>query len=241
MCTSARPARCRSTMWRAMCSASCSTRNASLITTSSIASSKSSGKRDMWTPFCAGSRSTEQSISAAISFSAPPQRNRIALLIPRTPARDRPIRTSGADACRSSSSSRDSLVRMAELEAPNDRYVEMIATAASQLAELLDELGLAARIEGNRYEPNLQSVNTLDLARGIATELGDERVRVGGEGGDVRVDLDATQRGLASLAQCALRHGGLEQVDVHATDEALTIAPVTPASGPVLLGEDLRD
>ena len=28
------------------------------MTTSSIASSKSSGKRDMWTPFCAGSRST---------------------------------------------------------------------------------------------------------------------------------------------------------------------------------------
>ena len=133
------------------------------------------------------------------------------------------------------------LVRMGELEAPNDRYVEMIATAASQLAELLDELGLATRIEGNRYEPNLQSVNTLELARGVATELGDERVRVGGEGGEVRVDLDATQRGLASLARCALRHGGLEQVDVHATDDALTIAPVTPASGPVLLGEDLRD
>ena len=35
------------------------------MTTSSIASSKSSGKRDMWTPFCSGSRSTVQSISAA--------------------------------------------------------------------------------------------------------------------------------------------------------------------------------
>src|SRR5438876_2349633 len=58
------------------------------------------------------------------------------------------------------------LVRMGELEAPNDRYVEMIATAAAQLAELLDEMGLAARIEGDRYEPNLQPADTLELARG---------------------------------------------------------------------------
>jgi signal transduction histidine kinase len=133
------------------------------------------------------------------------------------------------------------LVRTGELDAPNDRYVEMIAAAAAQLAELLDELGLAVRIEGDRYEPNLQPVDTLELARGVATELGDERVRVGGEGADVRVDVDATQRGLAALAQCALRHGGLEQIECEAQRDALTISPVTPASGPVLLGEDLRD
>ena len=133
------------------------------------------------------------------------------------------------------------LVRMGGLEEPQDRYVEMIAVAASQLAELLDELGLAARIEGNRYEPNLQEVDTLELARGIAATLGDDRVRVDGNGGAVRVDVDATQRGLAALAQCALRHGGLEQVECRAEGDAVTIAPITPASGPVLLGEDLRD
>jgi hypothetical protein len=49
-----------------------STRSASPITTSSIASSNSSGKRDMCTPFWRGSRSTVHSISAAISFSLPP-------------------------------------------------------------------------------------------------------------------------------------------------------------------------
>jgi signal transduction histidine kinase len=133
------------------------------------------------------------------------------------------------------------LVRMGELEPPKDRYVEMIATAAAQLAELLDELGLAARIEGDRYEPNLQLVDTLELARGVATKLGDDRVRVGGEGTDVRVDVDAVQRGVSALAQCALRHGGLEQIECRAKRAALTISPVTPASGPVLLGEDLRD
>jgi signal transduction histidine kinase len=133
------------------------------------------------------------------------------------------------------------LVRMGELETPKDRYVEMIAMAAAQLAELLDELGLAARIEGDRYEPNLQAVDTLELARGVATELGDDRVRVGGEGAEVRVDVDALQRGLAALARCALRHGGLEQIECEAQRDALTISPVTPASGPVLLGQDLRD
>ena len=67
--TSARSALCRSTMWRAMCSASSSTSSASPSTTSSIASSNSSGKRDMWTPFWPRSRSTVQSISAAITAS----------------------------------------------------------------------------------------------------------------------------------------------------------------------------
>ena len=35
-------------------------------------------------------------------------------------------------------------------------YSEMIETASQQLAELLDELSLAARIEGGRYEPKLE-------------------------------------------------------------------------------------
>ena len=133
------------------------------------------------------------------------------------------------------------LLRMGGLEQPHDRYVDMIVAAAGQLAELLDELGLAARIEAGRYEPNLQPADTLKLARGVAAELGDERVRVEGTGGAVRVDVEATQRGLSALARCALRHGGLEHVDVTANAEALTISPVTPAAAPVLLGQDLRD
>src|SRR5881296_1217171 len=173
-------------MWRAMCSASSSTRNASPITTSSIASSNSSGKRDMWTPFWAGSRSTVESISAETSFSAPPQRRRIAFDTPCTPARERPSRTSGAEACTSSRSCRDlvmderlvsarsvgptdssfpqlvslaahdlrtplatihgfaqTLVRLGVVGQPEQRYLEMIDAAADQLAEILDEIGLA--------------------------------------------------------------------------------------------------
>jgi hypothetical protein len=64
---------------------------------------------------------------------------------------------------------------------------------------------------------------------------------VGGEGADVRVDVKATQRAVTALAQCALRHGGLELVDVAAAGPELTISPITPASAPVVLGDELRD
>ena len=57
----------------------------------------------------------------------------------------------------------------------------------------------------------------------------------------MRVDVEATQRAVTALAQCALRHGGVELVDVTAAGPELTIAPITPASAPVVLGEDLRD
>ena len=133
------------------------------------------------------------------------------------------------------------LIRMDALEDPASRYLEMIDAASGQMVELLDELGLAARIEARRYEPNLREVDTLELARGAALALGEERVRVEGEGATVRVDLEATQRAVSALAQCALRHGGLELVDVTAAGPELTIAPITPASAPVVLGEDLRD
>ena len=133
------------------------------------------------------------------------------------------------------------LIRADTLEEPASRYVQMIESAAGQMVELLDELGLAARIEDGRYEPNRQEANTLELARGAAAELGEDRVRVTGEGGEVRVDVQATQRAVTALAQCALRHGGVELVEVGASGPELTIAPITPASAPVVLGEALRD
>lgn len=133
------------------------------------------------------------------------------------------------------------LVRMGDLGQPKQRYLEMIDVASRQLAELLDELGLAARIEGGRYEPNLQPADTREFASGAAEELGPERVVVEGEGASVEVDREAMQRGVSALVQAALRHGGLEQVNVRVVGPTIAISPVTPASGPVLLGEDLRD
>jgi two-component system OmpR family sensor kinase len=133
------------------------------------------------------------------------------------------------------------LVRMGDLGEPKQRYLEMIDAASRQLAELLDELGVAARIEANRYEPARLEVDTLQLAHATAEELGTERVAVTGDGASVEVDVEAVQRGVSALAQAALRHGGLEQVTLNVDGRTLTVSPVTPSSGPVLVGEDLRD
>src|ERR687897_671592 len=270
MRTSARPARWRATMCCATCSASSSTRNDSPITTSSIASSKSSGNRDMWTPFCAGSRSTVQSIVAGISFSVGPQRSRIAFRTPVTPARESPSWTSGSEACRSSvrklstsmAASEDTFARLvslavhdlrtplatisgfartlqrADLAEPNDRYLDIMVAASDQLAELLEDLGLAARIESDRWEPNVQEADTAELAHAASEGLAAE---VEGNGVVVRVDRDAAERSLHLLARCAIRHGGVERVTFSLDGPAIAIDPVSPAAAPVLTRETLRD
>jgi signal transduction histidine kinase len=133
------------------------------------------------------------------------------------------------------------LERNGKLAPPADRYLEMIIAAAGQIDELLDELSVAARIEGGRYEPALRGIDTAQLAQGCVARLGAERVLVAGEGAPVQVDVAAVERGLSALVQATLRHGGLEQVDVRLHGEELEIEPVTPASAPVVLGEDLRD
>jgi signal transduction histidine kinase len=130
---------------------------------------------------------------------------------------------------------------MAELEPPADRYVDMIGQASEQMAGLLDALSLAARIEGGRYEPVRRDVDTLELARSAQTRLGDDRVRVSGEGATISTDEDAADEGVSALVRCALRHGGLEEVTVAVRGAELDVSPVTAASARVVLGEDLRD
>jgi signal transduction histidine kinase len=133
------------------------------------------------------------------------------------------------------------LLRSGDLEEPAARYVGMIEAASAQMVELLDELGLVARIEDGRYEPALREQDTRELAEHAAEQLGPERVLVSGDGGTVRVDPEATARAVSALAQCALRHGGLETVDLVAAGPTLELSPITPASAPVVLGEDVRD
>jgi signal transduction histidine kinase len=133
------------------------------------------------------------------------------------------------------------LTRGGSLEDPADRYVAMIEAAAAQMAELLDELGIVARIESGRYEPALRDADTLELAQSAARELGEERVTVSGTGATVQVDVEPTRRAVAALAQSALRHGGFEEVALVVEGAELRVSPVTDASRPVLLGEDLRD
>jgi signal transduction histidine kinase len=133
------------------------------------------------------------------------------------------------------------LVRSGGLEPPADRYVEMIDTASAQLAELIDELSLAARIQSGRYEPMPREADTLELAQAAAARLGEERVHVTGSGVALETDAEAVERGLAALFQSALRHGGLDSVEVEVEGSKIRLSPVTPASAPVVLGQDLRD
>jgi signal transduction histidine kinase len=133
------------------------------------------------------------------------------------------------------------LVRGGGLEPPADRYVEMIDAASAQLAELVDELSLAARIESDRYEPTPREADTLELAQDAAARLGEDRVEVSGTGAALETDADAVERGLAALFQSALRHGGLDRVGVEVDGAEIRLSPVTAASAPVVLGDDLRD
>ena len=133
------------------------------------------------------------------------------------------------------------LTRMVELEAPADRYVEMIETASMQMAELLDELSLIARIESGRYDPALREADTLAIAHAAAERLGENRVHVSGAGAKISTDFEAVDRGVSALVQAALRHGGLDQVDVVVRGNEIDVSPITDSSGPVVLGRELRD
>jgi signal transduction histidine kinase len=121
------------------------------------------------------------------------------------------------------------------------RYVGMIEAAAAQLGDIIDELAFVARIEGERYEPTLMERDTLDLAREAAQLLGSDVASAVGEGTSTRVDADDTVPALAALARAALRHGGLEHVELTAAGTDVRIAPVQPQVAPIVLAEDLRD
>ena len=133
------------------------------------------------------------------------------------------------------------LARDEGLDETTARYVGMIGTASGQMAELIDQLSVAARLAADRYDPPLRAADTLALAEGAAEKLGGERVGVTGEGAELETDPDAMERAVAALARCLLRHGGLERVEIEVRGPELALAPVTPASAPVVLGEDLRD
>jgi signal transduction histidine kinase len=132
------------------------------------------------------------------------------------------------------------LQRTEELGEPAARYVGMIQAASEQMGELLEDLGLVARLEAGRYSPSLVEADTLELARSAASRLG-EKASAAGAGAAVRVDREAVERGLAGLALCALRHGALERVELTADGPSVWIEPVIPSAAPVVLAEDLKD
>jgi signal transduction histidine kinase len=126
------------------------------------------------------------------------------------------------------------------IEDPAARYIGIMKSAGDQMGELLDALGLVARIEAGRYEPPLVEADSLELAQAAAAKLGDQAA-AGGSGGTVHVDREPVEAGLAALALCAVRHGGLERVDLTASDATVEISPIPAAAAPIVLAEDLKD
>lgn len=118
-------------------------------------------------------------------------------------------------------------------------YLGLMETASEQLGELLEELNVAARIAGGRYEPAPREVDTFELAR-AAAERG-EGVEVTGSGAPVEIGVDALERGVAAFASCLRRHGPVESVRIEVAGEELRLGPVTEAAAPIVLGEELRD
>jgi signal transduction histidine kinase len=133
------------------------------------------------------------------------------------------------------------LARVEGLAPPADRYVEMMIAASGELGELVDALGILARIESGRYEPALVEADSLELARNAATRLGGGRAEVTGDGGPVAVDREAAENAVHGLARCALRHGGLERISLAADADAIRISPITEAAAPIVMAEEIRD
>ncbi len=104
------------------------------------------------------------------------------------------------------------------------------------MTSLLDELGVAARIEGGRFEPGLVDADTVALATSE-----DERDRDDGERRDDRDEPAAVARGLEALAIAAIRFGPVEQVTWTVDGRSLALAPVTESAAPVVLGDEIRD
>ena len=132
------------------------------------------------------------------------------------------------------------LQRLDSLEAPADRYAEMIGAASEQMAELLDLLGAAARIEAGRFVVQPREADSRELVDAAVTRL-DGNAVADGRGATVLVDPRWAETSLAGLAECVRRHGALEQVTLAVDGASVAIAPLAEGVGPIALGEDLKD
>jgi two-component system, OmpR family, sensor histidine kinase KdpD len=128
------------------------------------------------------------------------------------------------------------MTRAGDLDERSQRFLGMIEEASEQMTVLLDELGVAARIVGGRWEPGLQEADTLELA-----STADERVQATGTGETIETEAKSVARGLESLAIAAVRHGPVERVTWTVQGRVLELTPVTEAAGTVVTGTELRD
>ncbi|HWB22893.1 MAG TPA: histidine kinase dimerization/phospho-acceptor domain-containing protein, partial [Gaiellaceae bacterium] len=99
------------------------------------------------------------------------------------------------------------LDRRGRLDEQQQRFVDLIDAAAEEMAVLLEQVSVLARIEGGTYLPALVESDTLELATSS-----DPRVVTRGSGETVATDAVAVQRALEALAIAAVRHGEIAEV-----------------------------
>jgi hypothetical protein len=117
----------------------------------------------------------------------------------------------------------------------------MIGAAADQMAEILDLLSAAARVEDQRFEPRAQPANTRQLAEAAADRLPEGAASVVGEGATVTVDPTWAAVSLSGIAEAARRHGGLDRIGFSVEGATVEIAPIVDGAGAVATGQELRD
>lgn len=128
------------------------------------------------------------------------------------------------------------LARAGTLGEREAHFVDLIDAAGDQMASLLDQLGLAARIESGRYEPVLGGADTLELATSE-----DARIETEGSGETIETDPAVMRRSLESLARCAALHGNLPRVTWHVAGRELMLSPLAAEAAPVVMGDSPRD
>jgi signal transduction histidine kinase len=128
------------------------------------------------------------------------------------------------------------LTRAGDLDERSMRFLGMIEEASEQMTGLLDELGVAARIEGGRWEPALREADTLELATSD-----DQRVFTEGRGETFETEPESVERALRSLAIAAARFGPAERVTWRVDGRVLELSPITADAAPVVTGESIRD
>lgn len=133
------------------------------------------------------------------------------------------------------------LLRMGDLDEQRLRYLTLIEAAALQLGEIIDDLGVVARIEGGRFEPAGEPVDSLDLVTRAAEQLGNGSMRVTGSGAAVHLDRQLGVRAVCSMVSAARRHGGVETVDVTVDGARVELSPVSAETADIVRGDDLRD
>ena len=117
----------------------------------------------------------------------------------------------------------------------------MVGAATDQMAELLDLLSTAARVDDGRFEPQLRTFQSRELADAAVDRAEAGRMTVEGDGTEVKADANWASMSLGALAEAARRHGGLDQIALTVDGAEIAIAPLVEAAGAIAAGHDLRD